>query len=205
MLTPAQQYIEDRIERVPESGCWIWMRSTSGNNHYGVSCFRSDVMKAHRFAWITYRGPIHDGMFVLHRCDIPQCVNPNHLFLGTMGDNNADKVAKRRHAFGERIGKAKLTDAQVIDIRVDPRSPAAIATDYGVDTQAIWLIKNGTGWTHLSHTPIVRNRFLVHKLSEDDVRAIRRDQRPNTYVAKDYGVHSNTIRAIKLGLTWKHI
>lgn len=77
------------------TGCWNWIKSVS-NKGYGW--FRQDGHElAHRWAYATFRGPIPAGLFVLHSCDNPKCVNPNHLFLGTNRDNIRDMVAKGRH------------------------------------------------------------------------------------------------------------
>ena len=85
-------------------------------------------------------------MCICHACDNPSCVNVDHLFLGTDWDNKHDSVNKRRHARGAENGKAKLTDADVKRIRVDPRSHEAIAENYGVADSAISNIKNDKTW-----------------------------------------------------------
>ena len=77
------------------TGCWNWTRSLS-NKGYGY--FRRDGHElAHRWSYGTFVGPIPPKMFVLHHCDNPRCVNPDHLFLGTNHDNILDMVAKGRH------------------------------------------------------------------------------------------------------------
>lgn len=75
--------------------CWLW---TARTNHfgYGEFWFRKTIHKAHRVAWILVNGEIPDGLCVLHRCDNPSCVNPEHLWLGTKCDNNRDKAEKGR-------------------------------------------------------------------------------------------------------------
>jgi hypothetical protein len=79
-------------------GCWLWRAQIA----CGYGRFRSDQgnMQAHRFAWIITNGPIPDGLWVLHKCDVKICVNPEHLFLGTHEDNMADMVQKGRQKKG---------------------------------------------------------------------------------------------------------
>ena len=96
--------IEEKIERVTESGCWIWMGVVQGKG-YGRMNINNKSIAVHRAAWEEYNYPIPCGMFVLHRCDVMQCCNPEHLFIGTHADNMADMVDKGRG----RNGKEKQT------------------------------------------------------------------------------------------------
>ena len=87
---------------VTESGCWLWFRccSTSdGKPSYGSirvkdSKGKPRTMNAHKLAWLLYRGNVPSGKFVLHKCDVKCCVNPNHLYLGTQKDNMRDYWAR---------------------------------------------------------------------------------------------------------------
>ena len=77
-----------------DNGCWIWIGAKQ--HSYGKMRFMMKDVRAHRASWMIHFGEIPEGMSVLHRCDTPLCVNPNHLFLGTQQENMADKVAKGR-------------------------------------------------------------------------------------------------------------
>jgi hypothetical protein len=104
------------------------------------------TVSAHRYSYSSFVGEIPEGMLVLHTCDNPPCVNPEHLFLGTQQDNMNDKVAKGRQSQGETHHKSKLTKQQVLAIRRDNRSQRAIAHEYGIDQAAVQRIKNRKVW-----------------------------------------------------------
>jgi hypothetical protein len=79
-------------------GCWLWQGATAGEDNYGYILGEDSktLIRAHRAAWLVTFGPIPDGLFVLHKCDTPLCVCPDHLFLGTHLENMADRDAKGR-------------------------------------------------------------------------------------------------------------
>jgi hypothetical protein len=94
-----------KVSPEPNSGCWLWTALCSAWG-YGRISKAGVTQYAHRLSWELHRGPITDGLFVLHRCDQPACVNPVHLFLGTAGDNARDMAAKGRQVFQRHPGKA---------------------------------------------------------------------------------------------------
>lgn len=105
----------------PELGkCWLWTGFTSdGYGTIGVPTGiirQMRIEKAHRVSWILHHGEIPMGLWVLHRCDNPPCVNPSHLFLGNHDDNIADALKKSRFARGKRNG-GLFDPEQVIEIR----------------------------------------------------------------------------------------
>ena len=85
-----------RIEAPITTGCWLW-KVIYHPFGYGTFYHMGKTIGAHRMSWILFRGEIPQGLCVLHICDVPGCVNPHHLFLGTKLDNMRDCVAKGRH------------------------------------------------------------------------------------------------------------
>lgn len=149
--------------------CWIWIGERS---HNGYGQIRSDEVqqrkrRASHVSWELHYGPIPSETYVLHRCDNPPCVRPDHLFLGTHADNMVDRSAKGRAARGSRSGAhqhpemvprgeshgmSKLTESAVQHIRQTRPSRAmvlSLARQYKVDVSTIWLVFHGKTWRHL--------------------------------------------------------
>jgi hypothetical protein len=204
-------------------GCWIW-KGYKRPGGYGEAYFGSkpnrERVLAHRLAWEVEFGDPGD-MVVCHHCDNPSCVNPRHLFLGTRADNNADRNAKDRQAKGERNGPAKLTEAQVVEIRADPRTHREVALQYGVKETAIGSIRLRKTWSHVAPaetdcdpsiwldavkaTHVRGEKAGRAKLTEADVREIRASKEGCTKLARKYGVGERTIWDITNGRSWKHV
>ena len=131
-------------------GCLIWVGSVNMN---GYGCFLLDgkPQTASRVAYELSHGPIPVGLFVLHTCDNPKCVAPDHLYAGTHGQNMRDKVnrSRARGANGSRNCKAKLTDSQVEEIRASSEPSKVLATRHGVDRTIIQRIRSRRLWRHL--------------------------------------------------------
>ncbi len=137
-----------------DDACWVW-RGAKYWDGYGIFGMRAGhVCRAHRFSWELTRGDIPESLQVLHRCDNPPCVNPAHLFLGTPDDNVRDKMAKGRQSRsqGSKCGKAKLSEADVIEMRRIHASATVnmveIGERFGVDRSTVSKIVNGHGWRH---------------------------------------------------------
>jgi len=140
-------------------GCWLWTGATT-NGGYGViqsGPRPARIVRAHRLSYEMHFGPFDESLDVCHRCDNPRCVRPDHLFVGTAKTNVADMVAKGRASSGgvrgERHGRAKLTEAQVLAIRAayasGTTSQRQLARDYAVDRGTIRFIVMRKHWTHV--------------------------------------------------------
>ncbi len=134
--------------------CWEWTASTGGGG-YGHMWHPElgKLIDSHRLSWLLTHGDA-GGLCVLHKCDNRLCVNPDHLFLGTKGDNFRDAIAKGRfrQPRGEAAGMAKLSNMDIRHIRMLSATGIArrrIGKIYGVSISAIQGVVKGRSWTHL--------------------------------------------------------
>ena len=128
--------------------CWLWRGNKKG---FDYGCGPKGEY-AHRWAYRRFVGAIPDGMYVLHRCDTPLCVNYEHLFLGTQSDNLNDAVAKGRVPLGSQNYRAKLTEAIVAEARRRWHQGTAcwtLAREYGVSTHTMDFALKRKTWKHV--------------------------------------------------------
>ena len=130
------------------NGCWIW-HGTKVTRGYGQISSNGKIWRAHRLSWALHKGNIPAGVLVLHKCDNPSCVNPEHLFLGSVQDNVDDRIKKGRSARGSNMGSSKLTEANVHAIRErlsHAETHASIAASFDVTESAVSHIAAGHSW-----------------------------------------------------------
>lgn len=115
---PLDERLWSNVRRGADDECWPWLGHCLPKGYGRLKVQRRRIL-AHRYAWELTRGPIPEGLFVLHRCDNPPCCNPAHLFLGTKGENNTDRSKKGRSGdfAGEKHPSAKLTERDVQELR----------------------------------------------------------------------------------------
>jgi hypothetical protein len=159
-----------KVDKRGPQDCWLWRgsRGMCGKGHGQIGLGRRKRLQTHRVSWTLQHGAIPPGLLVLHHCDVPHCVNPAHLFLGTQKDNMQDAKAKgrvrsvnpsgdahwtrkrpERLARGERHGSAKLTADQVREIRERYASGVPqkhLVNDYSVSKSQISKILLGRSW-----------------------------------------------------------
>ena len=161
-----------KVDKGESGGCWLWTACTHSFG-YGLFAFRGKQKRAHRVAWVFANGEIADGLCVLHKCDTPGCVNPDHLFLGTRADNTQDMMRKRRNAFvvhlGERHGGSKLTWAEVREIR-------RLFEERGGKLGRGRYVRNGKGITQVELaerfgvSPVLVGKILRGELWAEDLK-----------------------------------
>ena len=141
-----------RVAKGP--GCWEWTGGALPSG-YGRLAVHGKDERAHRVSWLIHFGEI-GSLHVLHRCDNPRCVNPEHLFLGTHADNMRDKATKgrcvNRPRRGERVATAKLSAKQVPLIRSEYERGVrleTIAERYGISRPNAWLVATRRTWRHV--------------------------------------------------------
>ena len=200
--------------KVDKSGdCWTWMAATRGGGYGHFVVDGRDVV-ATRWIYERQIGRISDGLLVCHKCDNPKCVNPDHLFLGTEADNMLDRDAKGRQRRGERTNTSKLTEEQVGDIRRSDEPYEALAGRYGVTADAIYKARVGITWGHLpgatAETDDLQRKARgsdngFAKLTEADVRAIRRAEGKYDDIGARFGIRKSHVGRIKRREAWAHV
>lgn len=147
--------------------CWLWTgaRCDDGYGHFNIG---GHQRRAHRVAWELWRHePIPDGLMVLHHCDVPLCVNPDHLFLGTHKDNFIDWLNKggtrcrEIYLRGEAHPRHKVTANQVLEIRTSRKSCKELARIFGLSDGQVSKIRNGTSWKSLKATVVITMILLL--------------------------------------------
>lgn len=147
----------DKVDKTPGFGpggdCWLWTAS-KGVKGYGRIKVRGVVKRAHRVSWELVGGkPASDGLQILHHCDNPGCVNPDHLFLGDHQENMSDMKRKGRQLRGGSNPRTPLVESKVLEIRrlytTGRFTQAKLASTFGISNQCISDVINGKTWGHV--------------------------------------------------------
>lgn len=153
--------INDRTLKT-SCGCWVWLYGTKEpatdcgfQNTYGLVWDGHKVVTTHRLSFELFNGPIPVGSLVCHTCDVPECCNPAHLFVGTRKSNTYDMIDKGRDnrgapKRGEASHLAKLTQSQVTELRrryaAGEASQRLLGIDYGISQSAVFKIVRRQRW-----------------------------------------------------------
>ena len=203
--------IEARAVPCPPSTCILWTGCISKG--YGVLWVNGQNRRVHRLVWEARFGSIPIGLCVCHRCDVPLCVNLDHLFLGSQAENRLDCVQKDRHAKGDRSGARLHPHTRP---RGD-RNPSRLYPERLVRGDRHWTRTNPEkllrGDRHPSHThpelTLKGERNGCSKLTDDMVRNIRTLWATGQYKQRDlamkFRVTQTAIYYVVNGKTWKHV
>lgn len=150
--------LKEKVEVDPRTACWNWTASLRPTG-YGQMRYLGTTELAHRVSWMLFRGPIpvadnvYGTLNVLHHCDNPKCVNPEHLYIGDQADNANDAVSRKRWGkrgcIGEKHGKAVLTDKNILVIRASSLSANQLAIKFKVSKSAIQHVLKRRSWKHI--------------------------------------------------------
>lgn len=182
---------------VIKSGCWIWQRGTSPDGYGKVKRFGKTI-RAHRLFYEHHVGPVADGLWVLHKCDTPLCVNPEHLFAGTQLENERDKDAKGRRPEPANTTRVSLND--------EAHTLKTLSAQSGIGAKAIGLrLRRGWALTAAVTTPLFVQGSTPGNavITPEKARAIYQDPRSQYVIAKEYGVSQGQVSRIKLRKQWK--
>lgn len=138
---------------IDSNGCHNCISHKKDKDGYTILCFNKKRIKHHRYVYSKHYlngNPIPDGLVVRHKCDNPTCVNPEHLEIGTLYDNAMDRVKRNRQPFGEKNGRAKLSEKSVIDIFNSKEQVSFIAKKYSISDITVRKIKNGSLWKYIT-------------------------------------------------------
>lgn len=198
-LTPMQRV--ERRRTITPAGCWE--TSFLPNKTYPSLKIAGRHVLVHRIAYEHFKGPIPEGMLVCHQCDNPRCHNPEHLFLGTYLDNILDMCTKGRNG----VRPPSPHTGAVIEMAA--LGQTEIANKLGIDQSTVSVILRKAGLSRGRTTPFGKARVgEAHGralLTEDAVRAIRKDDRTAKVLAALHGVSASTITAVKLRTNWNHV
>lgn len=151
-----RNYIRFHKQYIPEpnSGCWLWLGDVRRSGlPYGEFKMNGRTRSAHQVSFELFKGPRNPSLFVLHSCDNPYCVNPDHLSQGTIEENQSQMVARGRSLFGEKNYRAKITERDVIAIRSGDHGQRGyrerMAEKYNLDPSTIGDILTKKIWKHI--------------------------------------------------------
>lgn len=183
--------IMSRIEKTPS--CWIW-RGTHDKSGYGTFHHQDKTYKAHRVVYTLLVGEIPQGKLLLHSCDNPSCVNPQHLQPGSAQDNMEDMMKKGRHRSPqERRPIKKLSPEERRAILQDNhRSNKVLAKEFGVSIPTIRRVK-GSRPVKLSPIELTPPKGLT----QEQKLEIKLSHKPTGELAREFGVSNQTIRRIR--------
>lgn len=219
-----------KVRKGDSSGaCWVWT-AAKNQGGYGEVGVNGHCRLAHRVAWILVYGSIPDGLCVLHHCDNPPCVNPEHLFVGTPADNAADREAKGRgnqptgDANGARLYPERLARGDAHWSRLYPEKRAfgdrngsrlhpesrPRGDKHHARLYPDKLARGDASWSRMNPERLARGEAIsTAKLTAEAVVAIRKLYATGCWTQTDlaalFGIAQPTVSRIVRRKTWAHI
>jgi len=141
---------EAKVEKTDT--CWLWTGCINSSG-YGTISVRGKCHMSHRLSWDLFKSKKIGKQFVLHMCDVRNCVNPSHLFSGTQNENIADMIKKGRQRTGRlagiKHGMSKISEDDVRTIRASKQTAPVLAKQFGISRSNVGMIRTGKTWRHL--------------------------------------------------------
>lgn len=190
----------------PVKGCWLCQLKPATGGYCRTDCGSRRNVAVHRLMYEYFRGPIPEGLDLLHSCDVRVCCNPDHLRPGNALDNSRDAVERGRVRSGERHHRAKLTAQAVELVRASPLSAAKLARLFGVSVNTLNHARRGATWRGVAAAVPPRRIGRGNSvLSADDVRFIRASGLPVSAVAERLGVSLSTVYKCRRGVLYRDV
>lgn len=219
---PLAERLMSGIEYDTNGGCWLWAASREESCRGRLTVYGRGQVLAARASFETFKGPIPDGLFVCHHCDVPACIRPDHLFAGTAQDNVDDMIRKGRRVQaemprGEDHQLSKLSESEVLIIRAlrGVRGDKAVGHHFGMTRNAVASIWSRRCWAWLAPRPLSQAEQMMfdearaavllrptnRKLSETQLEDIRAEAKSCgvTALGRRYGVSHSLISMIVSG------
>lgn len=222
------------LVKTSDSGCWEWQGFVARNGYGRIGCGgRGKHVAAHRMSYTAFVGPIPDGMFICHKCDNPVCVNPDHLFIGTVADNNEDfrlksmvcphclRQIRRPRVRAPRKSRTPLTKIaaltpqqreEIIARRQAGEIQETVAAGMGVDPRTVREVERESGLRFQRAKPVDGVTLKGEncpgaKLNNEKIRQIREMGQAMTVreIAKQFGIAYSGVSRILRGEIWSHV
>jgi hypothetical protein len=138
------------VYMITPTGCHECISHMPYTDGYHMVSRQSTRWRMPRYTWTLINGDIPAGQVVRHKCDNCKCINPDHLCLGTQGDNVRDMIERGRNVKGEASSNSVLTEAQVRFIRTSELSVSELAEKFGVTKTTIRDVRKRRTWKHVA-------------------------------------------------------